>query len=358
METAAKSISTSTSNEQMGKLLRLDRTAELRGLNGGRPAGGDWRDTLSDTLRTIRLTASVLLNASLAAPFRVVVKVDQLKAATRLAAARVVSMFYLVVSGGCTLETDGGERHDVSAGDFLLMPVAVPHTFRCGDGGETVSASELVRPATSGELGTLRTGGNGEVTRIVCGLIDTRELNNAPLLGSLPPLLVVRTGDDQVSALIVSAVHELVLPEAEAPASELAIGRMMELMLIEVLQRYASQLPVSAKGWLAALCDPVVGRALQAMHRDAARRWTVSALAREAGTSRSVLSERFRAMVGQPPIEYLANWRIQLAARRLRSTNDCLAAVAADSGYDSQAAFHRAFKRIAGVAPGRWREAG
>jgi AraC-like DNA-binding protein/mannose-6-phosphate isomerase-like protein (cupin superfamily) len=358
METAAKRFSTSPSNRQMGKLLRLDRTAELRGLTGGRPVDGDWRDALSDTLRGIRLTASVLLNASLASPFRVAVRPDQMKAATRLAAVRDVSMFYLVVSGGCTLETDGGERHDVSAGDFVLMPVATGHTFHSGDGGETVSASELLRPGAPGELGTLQAGGNGDITRIVCGLIDTRELNHAPMLRSLPPLLVVRTGDDQVSALMVSAVHELVLPEAVAPASELAIGRMMELLLIEVLQRYASQLPVSAKGWLAALCDPVVGRALQAMHRDAARRWTVSALAREAGTSRSVLSERFRAMVGQPPIEYLANWRIQLAARRLRSTDDCLAAVAAASGYDSQAAFHRAFKRIAGVAPGRWREAG
>ena len=358
METTAKSSSTSTSNEQMGKLLRLDRTAELRGLPGGRPVAGDWRDALSDTLRTIRLTASVLLNAGLASPFQVVVRPDQMKAATRLAAARDVSMFYLVVSGGCTLETKGGERHDVSAGDFVLMPVAAGHTFQGGDSGETVSASELLCPAAPGELGTLRAGGTGEVTRIVCGLIDTREFNHAPMFRSLPPVLVVRTGDDPVSALIVSAVHELVLPEAETPASELAIGRMMELLLIEVLQRYASQVPVSAKGWLAALCDPIVGRALQAMHRDAVRRWTVSSLAREAGTSRSVLSERFRATVGQPPIEYLANWRIQLAARRLRSTDDSLAAVAADSGYDSQAAFHRAFKRIAGVAPGRWREAG
>ena len=156
METAAKSSSTSTSNQQMGKLLRLDRTAELRGLNGGRPAGGDCRDALSDTLRTIRLTASVLLNASLASPFRVVVRPDQMKAATRLAAGRDVSMFYLVVSGGCTLETDGGERHDVSAGDFVLMPVASSHAFHSGDGGEAVSASQLLGPAAPGELGSLR----------------------------------------------------------------------------------------------------------------------------------------------------------------------------------------------------------
>jgi AraC family transcriptional regulator, alkane utilization regulator len=122
------------------------------------------------------------------------------------------------------------------------------------------------------------------------------------------------------------------------------------------VRRYASRLPPSTKGWFAALNDPIVGRALQSIHRNAARRWTVDELAREAGTSRSVLCERFSAVVGQPPIEYLAGWRMQLAAERLRTTNDCLAAVAADIGYESEAAFNRAFKRIAGLAPGRWRE--
>jgi AraC-like DNA-binding protein len=122
------------------------------------------------------------------------------------------------------------------------------------------------------------------------------------------------------------------------------------------LRRHASRQPDAARGWFAALNDPIVGRTIQLIHRDPARRWTVGELAREAGTSRSVLFERFIAIVGQPPIEYLANWRMQLAAKRLRNTHDSLAAVAADVGYESEASFNRAFKRITGLAPGRWRE--
>jgi AraC-like DNA-binding protein len=122
------------------------------------------------------------------------------------------------------------------------------------------------------------------------------------------------------------------------------------------VRRYAARLPATAKGWFAACNDAVVGRALRAIHRDASRRWTVADLAREAGASRSVLSERFAQLIGQPPIEYLANWRMQLATERLRTSTDSLAGIAAEVGYESEAAFNRAFKRITGLSPGRWRD--
>ncbi len=174
---------------------------------------------------------------------------------------------------------------------------------------------------------------------------------------SLPPLLVERTGDDKVSAIIASTVREiLLLADTAAPGTELMLGRLMELLFVEVVRRYASRLPDSATGWFAALNDPIIGRALQLVHRDAARHWTVDQLARAAGTSRTVLAERFNAILGQPPIEYVAGWRMQLAAERIRNCGDSLAAIAADIGYKSEAAFNRAFKRITGVTPGCWRE--
>ena len=174
---------------------------------------------------------------------------------------------------------------------------------------------------------------------------------------TLPPLLVDRTGDDQVSALIASTVKQiLAMTESAAAGSELMLGRLMELLFVEVLRRYAMSLPPSAKGWFAALNDPMVGRALQSMHRDPARRWTVDDLAHEAGSSRTVLAERFQAVLGQAPIEYLTSWRMQLAAERIRTGRDGLAAIAAEVGYDSEAAFNRAFKRVTGVTPGRWRD--
>ena len=167
------------------------------------------------------------------------------------------------------------------------------------------------------------------------GSSSSSELSYAPVFQSLPPLLVDRTGDDKVSAVITSTVREiLLLADAATPGAELMLGRLMELLFVEVLRRHASQQPDAARGWFAALNDPIVGRTLQLIHGDPARRWTVGDLAKEAGTSRSVLFERFIAIVGQPPIEYLASWRMQLAAKRLRNTHDNLAAVAADVGYE------------------------
>jgi AraC-like DNA-binding protein len=128
------------------------------------------------------------------------------------------------------------------------------------------------------------------------------------------------------------------------------------LLFVEVVRRYAERLPASAKGWFAALKDPIVGRALQCVHRDPARRWTVEELARAAGASRTVLAEHFHTFMGQAPIEYVTSWRMQLAAERIRNREDNLAAVAADVGYESEAAFNRAFKRVTGVTPGRWRD--
>jgi AraC-like DNA-binding protein len=128
------------------------------------------------------------------------------------------------------------------------------------------------------------------------------------------------------------------------------------LLFVEVLRRYAAQLPASANGWFAALNDPIIGRALQCVHGDPARRWTVDELARAAGASRTVLAGRFHAVMGQAPIEYVTGWRMQLAADRIRNSEDSLASIAADVGYESEAAFNRAFKRVTGITPGRWRE--
>jgi len=146
--------------------------------------------------------------------------------------------------------------------------------------------------------------------------------------------------------------------DAAQPGAPLLLGRLMELLFVEVLRRHAARLPAGATGLLAALNDPIVGRALKAIHAEPTRRWTVEALAREAGASRTVLAERFNAVLGKPPIEYIAGWRLQLAGERLRETGEPIALVAEQAGYESEAAFSRAFKRMMGVSPGRWRAGG
>ena len=214
-----------------------------------------------------------------------------------------------------------------------------------------------MQPGPVKGMWTINHGGGGNETRMVCGFLESSEFLLSPVFRTLPPLLVNRTDDDKVSALLTTTVREiLALADAAAPGTDLMLGRLMELLFVEVLRRYAARLPDNSKGWLAALGDPVVGRALQLVHGDPARRWTVDDLAREAGSSRTVLAERFNAVLGQAPIEYVTGWRMQIAADRIRSGDASLSAIAAGIGYESEAAFNRAFKRVTGVTPGRWRD--
>lgn len=315
----------------------------------------DSYDVLAETLRSIRLAGSVFMDARFSKPFGVI-SPEKFSPDTPLSQLRHASVFHLIASGSCTIEIANGERQTVHAGDIVLLPFAATHKLWSGDVAEMTNAPELARPGALDGLWTIDHGGGGDTTRMVCGFIESREFLYAPVFRSLPPLLIERTGDGEVSALITSMVREILkLADAATPGCELMLGRLMEGLFVEVVRRHAQSLPQETKNWFAACSDPIVGRALGAIHRDPSRTWTVHELAREAGTSRSVLSERFAALVGQPPIEYLASWRIQLAAERLRSSNDALASIASEVGYESVAAFNRAFKRITGLTPGRWR---
>ena len=203
------------------------------------------QDVLAETLRAIRLTGSVFLNARFSRPFGIITP-NQFGAGTPLAHLRHVSVFHLIASGSCTVEIEGGERHTVSAGDILLLPFAATHKVWSGDCPEMAFAPDLMRPGPIGGLWTLDHGGGGEVTRMVCGFIESREFLGAPVFQSLPPLLVDRTSDDKVRAIITSTVRDiLLLADAATPGTELMVARLMELLFVEVLRRHASQLPLS-----------------------------------------------------------------------------------------------------------------
>ncbi|MGH6748397.1 MAG: AraC family transcriptional regulator [Methyloceanibacter sp.] len=314
------------------------------------------RDVLAETLREVRLTGSVFLSARFTAPFGII-SPKRYDGSTPMARLRHISVFHLITAGACTVEIATGERRDVSAGDLLLVPFADAHKFWNGENVEMTLADDVVHPSPLKGMWSVNHGGGGAETKMVCGFIESSEFLFAPVFRTLPPLLVDRPGDDKVSAVITSTVKEiLALADTAAPGSEIILGRLMELLFIEVVRRYAARLPANATGWFAALNDPIVGRALQFVHADPARRWTVDGLARESGSSRTVLAERFNEVLGQAPIEYVTNWRMQLAAERIRNSPDSLAAIAADVGYGSLPAFNRAFKRVTGTTPGRCRE--
>ena len=321
-----------------------------------RPSAAHGHDVLSEMLRSVRLTGAVFLSARLTAPFGLV-SPKRYDERMPMAHLRHVSVFHLVAEGDCTIETASGARHQVVAGDLLLLPFANQHKLCKGTAPDILFDPALIRPGPVEGLWTVNCGGGGPQTRIVCGFIESSEMLYAPMFRSLPELLVDHADDGTVGGRLAATVREMLsLVEAATPGTQAILGRMMELLFVELLRRYAGRLPAGSTGLLAALNDPVVGRALQLLHASPARRWTADALAREAGSSRTVLGERFNELLGRPPIEYLTGWRIQLAADRLRNTRDGMARIAADIGYESEAAFSRAFKRVTGMTPGRWRD--
>ena len=313
-------------------------------------------DLLSDVLRAVRLTGAVFLNARFTAPFAIV-SPERFDARMPMAHLRHVSIFHLIVAGGCTIETASGKRREIAVGDLVLLPFAAQHKFWSDEGHEMVFAPSLVRPGPLDGMWCVDHGGGGRETRMICGFLESSEFLFAPLFRSLPELVVEHAEAHKVGAMIASTVREIVaLVEAATPGAQMMLGRMMEMLFVEVLRRHSGRLPAEGTGWLKAHKYPIIGRALQAGHRDPARKWTVEDLAREAATSRSVLAERFTALLGRPPMDYVVCWRIQLASDRLRNGRDAIAAIAADVGYESEAAFGRAFKRVTGISPGRWRD--
>ena len=313
-------------------------------------------DLLSEMLRAVRLTGSVFFGGSFTAPFRVE-SPRRFEERTPLAHLHHISIFHLVAHGRCTFETATGKRRDIGPGDLLLMPFADTHKFWGGDALETAFVPDIVRPGPIEGMLTVNYGGGGEETRLVCGYLESSEFLFAPVFRTLPEVLVEHTGDGRIGELIASTVREIIaLVDAATPGSQLMLGRLMEMLFVEVLRRHIARLPSNSQGWFAAINDPIIGRALQLVHADPGRRWTADSLAREAGSSRTVLAERFNALLGRPPIDYVTSWRIQLAAERLRGTEASIGRIAADVGYESEAAFNRAFKRLTGTTPGRWRE--
>jgi AraC-like DNA-binding protein len=317
------------------------------------------QDLLSELLKDVRLSGSVFLNGRFSEPFAVISPArwsdDQPTAQLRHA-----SVFHLVAEGGCRLEMPDGEERDLVAGDLVLIPFTPEHRFWRGDHGPFVEADDVARPGPAPGVHVINIGGGGPVTRLICGFIESAELMPAPFFRSLPPLLVEPTSGDTVSATLAASAAALVtqLDGEPQPGIEAVLGRLMELLFLEVLRRQAQRQPDGRGGVLAASRDPILSRAVAALHREPARRWSVEDLAKAARTSRTVLNERFSAVLGKSPMDYLAGWRMQLACDLLRATRKPLPQIAEEVGYDSAAAFSRAFRRITGETPGAWRAGG
>ena len=216
-------------------------------------------------------------------------------------------------------------------------------------------AQELARIVAQG-LKLSRIGGGGEVTRFICGFMACDPQLSQVFLGGLPPVFKVRIRDDASGRWLENSIRFSVnAADTSVAGGEAVLAKLSEVLFVETLRAYIAQLPGEQTGWLAGARDVEVGKTLALMHRNPAHPWTIASLAKEAGVSRSVLAERFRYYLNESPMAYLTRWRLQLGAQMLASTNHSVAQIAPEVGYDSEAAFNRAFKRQFTVPPARFR---
>lgn len=321
------------------------------------------RDVLSDVLRVIKLTGALFFQVDASSPWSVEVPEAGSFAHTILPRAQHVISYHIITKGSGWVTVGDDPPMEFTEGDILVIPQGDRYGMSGAPGersGLTPEDSlDFFRAMAAGQLpSVVSEGGGGPVlAKYVCGFLgcDARPFN--PLLGALPRLMriprVSSASGDFLDRLIELTFVEAPLRRAGAECIRL---RLSELMFVEVVRRYLETLPLGQTGWLAGLRDPVIGKAIALLHGDPARTWGLEALARESGVSRSVLAARFAHLVGCPPMQYLASWRVQLAARLLADGTAKVSAVGRDVGYESEAAFSRSFKRIAGLSPAEWRD--
>lgn len=314
-------------------------------------------DTLSDVLRAVRLTGAAFLELETCVPWVAEAPAPPELGRHFLPGAEHVIEYHAVNSGRCWAGLWGEAQVELNEGDIIVFPHGDPHVLSNPPGlrgGPEFAALKAAGRAALPIPVTLG-GQGGERAEVVCGFLgcDARPFN--PLISALPRVIHVRgTGP---GAAARRELLGLALRESGAPrqGSSTILARVCELLFVEVVREYIETLAEDKVGWLAGLRDPNISRALQRLHTEPAKDWSLDDLAKEAGMSRSSLVERFSHLVGMPPMQYLAQWRLQLAAELLRTTELSLAAIAAQVGYSTEFALSRAFKRHYGVAPGSYR---
>jgi AraC family transcriptional regulator, alkane utilization regulator len=314
-------------------------------------------DALSEVLRLVRLTGAVFLDAELSAPWAVQSPPSHVLAQAMMPEADHMIEYHLVVEGHCFIKVADEPPIKLEQGDLVMVPRGDSHRMSSDlqPAVPVLRPSELKYPA-AGEVATPRYGGGGGVTRLVCGYLAIDQRLCAALIGALPRVFRVSAGSSEVSAWLQTYLRIRVIERGEEqPGGACVLAKLSELMFVEAVRRYVESLPANQSGWLSGLKDPYVGKVLGLMHGSPTRSWTVESLAREVGLSRSALADRFTALLGKSPMQYLTHWRLTLAAHLLRTTNKSASVVAFEVGYESEAAFNRAFRRAFGAPPAAWR---
>lgn len=299
-------------------------------------------DALSELLSALRLSSSVISRARFTAPWAV--HTDPVPGA----------LFHVVLKGPAVLTRDSDrEPIALQEGEVVILPGGCAHVMAGAERGRVVPiASARTVPGPAG-VGLVDHGGGGESTRILCGLFRLQHKAAEGLLSMLPPVLRVEQPSPTLKATLALVEAEL---DAHRPGAEAVLTRLCDLVFIHALRAHVAALPAHAEGLLGALGDAQIAESMTLMHRHPARGWTVGDLADAVGLSRSSYAERFSALVGTPPMQYLLRWRVHVALGLLADPRKSTIEVAEAVGYSSEDAFVRAFRRVMGQTPAAWRK--
>jgi AraC-like DNA-binding protein len=267
--------------------------------------------------------------------------------------------FHVVTVGGVLLEVDAKHSRWLHPGDVTLVPHGNGHTLRSEPGVEAPGVMELELEHPSDRYEIIRHGGGGAPTTLICGAVRFDHPVARDLVGILPQMIHI-DASDRTRASWMQGVFQLMAAEAREfqPGGEAVITRLSDVLVIQAIRSWIETAPAARSGWLGALQDAQIGRALALIHRDPARDWTVAALASELALSRSAFAARFTDLVGEPAIQYVTRWRMQIAQSALETEGATVAELANRLGYRSEAAFARAFKRVIGIPPGAVKRGG
>ncbi|MGD0759576.1 MAG: AraC family transcriptional regulator, partial [Candidatus Sulfotelmatobacter sp.] len=313
-------------------------------------------DVLSEVLKVVKLQGAIFYNGEFSAPWSFRSPTSSKVAPLVAAGGEHVIVYHFLTEGRASVWVENGERLALDAGDVVIFPHGDAHIIENGRPIKTIDLlQELARIFSQG-LRLARSGGGGEVTKFVCGYMVCEPRLSQVFLNGLPPVFKVSIRNDASGRWLENSIRFSVdQADASQAGGEAVLAKLSEVLFVETLRVYIAHLPPEQTGWLAGARDAEVGKALALMHRSPAHPWTIAALAQEAGISRSVLAERFRHYLNEPPMAYLTRWRLQVGAQMLASTSYSVAQIAAEAGYESEAAFNRAFKREFKVPPARFR---
>ncbi len=302
----------------------------------------NFTDPLGETLHLLRLTGTLYCRSELTAPWGI-----------DLPAFDDCMMFHIVTAGHCWLDLEGEEPRLLQQGSLALVPHGNGHCLRSSPQEEAVPLFDIPVDKVSDRYEIMRHGGTGELTQLTCCVVRFDHVAGQQLIKLLPKVLQVNSWAEDEDSWLQSTLRFIAREAREPkPGGETVITHLADILIIQAIRSWIDSASDADLGWLAALRDNQIGRAIAAIHREPEKNWSVASLAREVGMSRSGFSAGFTNLVGESAMRYLTQWRMQLARVQLQETTDTLSVLAHRLGYQSEAAFCRAFKRVFGVSPG------